>query len=252
MAMIAYGSELAERFSNPVMRAGVRMLGSYDLGARVRFAAVNDALRALPAPIVYSTSDPGLGLLSFAMHRVWPSATIVGTDIDPARLQSARETARRQKVDDRVTFAHVDEHHAVSEYDVVTCVDVLEHVEDDEAFVAALFAATRPGGRLVLHVPAAVKKRYLSQFPEQADHVRPGYSADALVALLRRVGFTETRVRYTFGPLGALGWEGCELARQGRLTARLMLPFWYACAIADSLHAPMQGNGVLAVARKPA
>ncbi len=157
-----------------------------------------------------------------------------------------------QKVDDRVTFARVDEQQASSQYDVVTCVDVLEHVEDDEAFVAALFAATRPGGRLVLHVPAAAKKRYLAQFPEQPDHVRPGYSADALVALLRRVGFTEARVRFTFGPLGAFGWEGCELARQGRLTARVLLPFWYACAIVDSLHAPARGNGVLAVARRPA
>jgi len=39
-------------------------------------------------------------------------------------------------------------------FDLVTAFDVLEHVEDDVAFVATLFERLRPGGTLLVSVPA--------------------------------------------------------------------------------------------------
>jgi SAM-dependent methyltransferase len=38
-------------------------------------------------------------------------------------------------------------------FDVVVCLDVLEHVEDPPAFVASIAEKLRPGGRLVVHAP---------------------------------------------------------------------------------------------------
>jgi len=248
--MIAYGSELAGRSSNPVMRAAIRILGSYDLGARIRFAAINGAMHGLPAPQRVLDVGCGLGLLCFAMHRLWPNATFVGTDIDRARLREARDMAREQGLERYISFEHVDDQDPNAGHDVVTCVDVLEHVSDDTGFVAKLFSATASGGRLLLHVPALVKRRYLADFPEQADHVRPGYDAETLARLLRNAGFNEVHVRPTFGPLGTLGWEGFALARQGNAIARILLPFWYMCAALDSVKIPQRGNGLLAVARR--
>jgi SAM-dependent methyltransferase len=250
--MIAYGSELAGRSSNPVIRAAIRLLGSYDLGARIRFAAINSAMHGLPAPERVLDVGCGLGLLCFAMHRLWPNATFVGSDIDRARLREARDMAREQGLERSVSFEHVDDYDPNDGHDVVTCVDVLEHVSDDTAFVATLFAATRPGGRLLLHVPALVKRRYLAEFPEQADHVRPGYDAPTLVALLRNAGFDEVHARPTFGSLGTLGWEGFALARRGNIVARILLPLWYVCALLDTVKIPERGNGLLAVARRNA
>src|SRR3954453_22169660 len=44
--------------------------------------------------------------------------------------------------------------HDDSAFDLVTCLDVVEHTPDDVATLTELFRVTRPGGRLVVTVPA--------------------------------------------------------------------------------------------------
>ena len=250
--MIAYGSELALKSPNAVRRTALRYFGTYDLGARVRFAAVRKAVRHLPEPSSVLDVGCGLGLLCFALTKMWPRASIVGTEIDMERLRDARELARLHGLSNRVRFERVEDHDPAQRYDVVTCVDVLEHVDDDVAFAEQLFASTNAGGTLVLHVPAAVKRRFFRDFPEQHDHVRCGYDPAEVVRLLQTAGFVQTEVRFTFGALGAIGWEGFALARQGSIIARGLLPLWYASAAADSAYAPARGNGLLVTARRSA
>lgn len=246
--MNVYGSELAARAPSPVARTALRWLGSYDLGARVRYAALERALRALPRPRTILDVGCGAGHLCFALARRWSDAEILGVDIDRSRLADAREFGRAAAYQ-HVRFRHVDERDRAT-FDLVTCVDVLEHVEDDAGFVASLAAATAPGGALVLHVPAARKRRWFAEFPEQADHVRPGYERDALAALLRSAGYARVDVTPTFGTLGAVAWEGFALARRGNLGYRAGLPFWFALAALETRTHPREGNGVLAIARK--
>jgi SAM-dependent methyltransferase len=246
--MNAYGSELALRAPSAVARTALRLLGSYDLGARVRFAALERALRALPPPRSILDVGCGSGHLCFALARRWPGAEVLGVDIDRGRLGTARELAG-DAFAGRVRFAHVDERERDG-FDLVTCVDVLEHVDDDAGFVAGLAAATAPGGTLVLHVPAARKRRWFAEFPEQADHVRPGYERDSLGALLRTAGYDRVATRATFGAPGAIAWEGFALARRGSLGYRAALPLWFSLAALETRTTPRRGNGVLAVAGK--
>jgi 2-polyprenyl-6-hydroxyphenyl methylase / 3-demethylubiquinone-9 3-methyltransferase len=88
----------------------------------------------------------GGGLLSEAMaHR---GAAVTGLDLANENLEAARNHAaehaldidyRREEVSD---FAHA---HA-QQFDVVTCLELLEHVPRPEAVVAACAQAVRPGG----------------------------------------------------------------------------------------------------------
>lgn len=245
-----YGSELGLGAPARPRRLALRLLGSPDLGARVRYAAVRRALRGLPPPAAVLDVGSGSGLLCFALHRRWPRAQILGVDIDPARIAQARALARDAGLAERVRFGHADERDPAARFALVTCVDVMEHVADDAAFARALFAATAPGGTCLVHVPAARKRRFLAEFPEQADHVRPGYAQAELAALLRAAGFAEVRTRATFGARAALAWEGFALARRGAALARALLPLWYLLALSGTLGTPRRGNGVLALARR--
>jgi len=45
-------------------------------------------------------------------------------------------------------------HEKLGQYDVITLLDVLEHVDDDEALLRTLKMHIKPGGRLIITVPA--------------------------------------------------------------------------------------------------
>jgi SAM-dependent methyltransferase len=75
---------------------------------------------------------------------------VSGVDLSP----EAVGLARRRGHDD-VQVAYVEElPFADATFDVVTCLDVVEHTPDDRATLAELRRVTRPGGLLLVTVPA--------------------------------------------------------------------------------------------------
>lgn len=72
-------------------------------------------------------------------------------------------------------------------------VNVLEHIDDDEAALRALAARLEPGGVLYVYVPAF--QTLFSAMDARVGHVRR-YGRDELVAKVSRAGFTVEDVRY--------------------------------------------------------
>jgi 2-polyprenyl-6-hydroxyphenyl methylase/3-demethylubiquinone-9 3-methyltransferase len=88
----------------------------------------------------------GGGLLSEALAR--EGAAVVGIDLAGDSLAAAQAHAAREDL--AVDYLKVDaEDHAAKHpgaYDVVTCMELLEHVPDPAALVAACARAVKPGG----------------------------------------------------------------------------------------------------------
>jgi len=80
-------------------------------------------------------------------------------------------------------------------YDVVACLDVLEHVQDDAALLKAISRVLKPGGRLVLTAPvaeeafASISGDELEKLHERWEHLRPGYKLDTIRSLLEEAEF---------------------------------------------------------------
>lgn len=81
--------------------------------------------------------------------------------------------------------------------DVACCMEVLEHVEDDRRALAEVARVLKPGGTLVLTVPnrlaplPLVERLGLESVhdrPGPEHHVRPGYDASEITALLTQAG----------------------------------------------------------------
>ena len=69
-------------------------------------------------------------------------------------------------------------------YDMVLLMDVIEHVEDDAAFLAASLQHLKPNGIVVINVPAHMQ--FFSKYDEVAGH-RRRYNSARLKALFRAV-----------------------------------------------------------------
>jgi SAM-dependent methyltransferase len=248
--MVSYGWEQQLVAPSPARRLIHRYLGTYDIGALVRNGAVVAALREQRAPASILDAGCGRGQLCFQLHRRWPNARVHGIDFETALVALCRDLAARLHAPPSVTFERrvLPDDPIAGAYGLVTCVDVLEHIDDDAGFLRSLHAATAPGGTLVLHTPAVPQRRYLAEYEHQHDHVREGYTREDLQRLLEHAGYAHVSVRYTFGLFGALGWELMELSKRGNLFASLLLPLAYAFAWIDGRTRPRTGNGLLAVA----
>jgi 2-polyprenyl-6-hydroxyphenyl methylase/3-demethylubiquinone-9 3-methyltransferase len=102
----------------------------------------------------------GGGLLAEAMAR--KGAAVTGLDLADELLQVARLHALEASVGVDYRLESAEAHAAMhgGEYDVVTCMEMLEHVPDPTSVVAALAALVRPGGHVFVSTLNRTPKAY--------------------------------------------------------------------------------------------
>ncbi len=91
----------------------------------------------------------GAGYVLAAISRRLPKLTVVGGDIDADALLRARSRLPDIRLY-RMTAGRIP---FESEFAVLCCLDVLEHVEDDVSALREMYRAARPGGGLIVAVP---------------------------------------------------------------------------------------------------
>jgi SAM-dependent methyltransferase/glycosyltransferase involved in cell wall biosynthesis len=102
-------------------------------------------------------------------------------------------------------------------FDLVCAFEVLEHIKDDAAALAEWGQWLRPGGWLLLSVPA--HQRRFAAADELVGHFRR-YDPAGMAELLRGTGFEEIEVREYGMPLGYLLEAGRNAVGRRRLAAK--------------------------------
>ena len=93
----------------------------------------------------------GAGLLAEPLARL--GANVTGIDAAPELIAVARDHAAAMGLEIDYRAGTVEE--LQGQFDLVTCMEVVEHVADPAAFVAALAKRLAPGGLLILSTPNA-------------------------------------------------------------------------------------------------
>ncbi len=92
----------------------------------------------------------GAGLLCEPLARL--GGTVTGVDAAEENIAAAREHAKGSGLPIEYRWGDVGQLGLV-DYDLVTSMEVIEHVADKAAFVAALASALKPGGLMILSTP---------------------------------------------------------------------------------------------------
>ena len=87
--------------------------------------------------------------------------------------------------------------------DCVIALDVVEHFQDDAAFVAKMKSRLRPGGKIIVKVPA--QARLYGDMDRASGHYRR-YDDEDLRTLMERHGFTTLALRH-MNPAGAWSYR---------------------------------------------
>lgn len=137
-------------------------------------------------------------------------------------------------------------------FDSAVLINVLEHIEDDAKALRGLADLLKPGGRVILWVPAF--QLLYSEFDRKIGHYRR-YRRRALRDRLVEAGLQPVRLHYVNMPGAVLWLVGARLLRRtptSRLPVlivdRLVIPVVKLC---ERVARPPFGQSLLAVAVKP-
>jgi SAM-dependent methyltransferase len=176
---------------------------------------------------------------------------VTAIDIDPAYTENLAATLGPAGVRTACLDLSVEARYD-REFDNAVCLNVLEHIPDEQAALRAMYRALVPGGRLAILVPAF---HWLYGSVDRAiDHQRR-YTRRSLRRSLAEAGFQVKRTFY-FNVFGIPGWFWTNRVRkrdtlpEGQLALfdRLVPLF----RIADLPFRPVLGISVVAWAVRPA
>jgi 2-polyprenyl-3-methyl-5-hydroxy-6-metoxy-1,4-benzoquinol methylase len=236
-----------------VLRAVRRLVGAYPPDRLVR---VLDA-------------GTGFGQYAYALARDFPNAQVHAVDVKTDYLDRAERFVRTTPQAAQITFAEDDltALRAEGPFDLVLSVDVMEHIEADEAVFRHFARVVRPGGHVVINTPSDQGGSDVHAGAGESfigEHVRDGYNLGDLEAKLRRAGLEPVERTYTYGPYGSRAWRWLIKRPMQMLNATwaaaLLLPLYYAVALPVGLtlnakdveHDNATGTGLLVIAQKRA
>jgi SAM-dependent methyltransferase len=124
----------------------------------------------------------GTGFVLRMLNRVCEAGSVVGLDLFHEGLVMARRRSGARLVQGRIESPPFS-----SPFDIVGIFDTLEHVDNDSQALEHLRALVRPGGLLVVTVPAY--QHLWSDFDVEAHHCRR-YEPAGLQQRLRAAGFS--------------------------------------------------------------
>lgn len=177
-----------------------------------------------------------------------PSITV--TEVDQSRLD---HLTSRFAADSRVRVERIDVFQPeVAGHSAFVAFNVLEHIEADAEALRAAHTLLRPGGAVIMLVPAF--EFALGRFDREVGHVRR-YTTDSLADAYRRAGLSVERIGYINMP-GLIAWfVGMRLLRMTPGDGPL-LQVWDRTVVPlarrwERAHRAPFGQSVFAVGRVP-
>ncbi len=255
-----FGSEIAlSPGLSPAERLYVRILGAPILGLRIRARTILPFLDRIPVPKKVADAGCGRGMITLACARRFPSAKVIGVDLDDGQNRINHQIAEKSGIKN-VRFVTMDamKLKELGRFDLIISTDMLEHLEDDLGGVKIFREALEPGGHLLVHVPHLTRNVLGWRRENWMDidgHVRPGYTKDGLTHLLEEGGLAVKTCIYNYNSMETLANDMSKLITGAKEKNKgiyaMMFPFLLFLSCAGSLYrSPKDGSGLVAIAVK--
>lgn len=262
-----FGSEKKYHEPNKLKKFAYALFGEVHVPGRLRAYHVMRAIKslALDSKKNLRVLDAGCGRGDLVIHyaQKYPDWLVFGVELDTERLAIAKEVKSKLNLNNLdVAYANLLDYHPDEKFDLITCCDVLEHIEDDVSVMKSLKSLLKPGGSLLLTFPSVPQRDHLwlvtwrekkiGFSDEDYGHVRQGYSIPGITATLTELGFKNVNCQYTYGFWGTLCFDIFFVIGDNKpnpLLFLLFFPILMLFAFLD-LHFPSrQGSALLVTAR---
>jgi SAM-dependent methyltransferase len=153
----------------------------------------------------------GYGQYAYFMAKHLNPCEIKAVDIKEDWIKDCKEFFKQQKIDN-VLFEIEDltRLNYSEEFDLIVCVDVMEHIPDDIKVLRNFYNALKSEGYLLINTPSIYGGSDVHDEDEESfigEHARVGYSKEELEFKLHPIGFKTYQSKYTYGFWGDKAWR---------------------------------------------
>jgi len=153
----------------------------------------------------------GFGQYSYFMLKRLVPANILSVDVKENWIKDAEDFFSqikahnvKLKTEDLLQINHENK------FDLILCVDVMEHIVEDEKAFQNFYRALKKNGYLVINSPSVFGRSDVHSDEDESfigEHARVGYSKEELKKKLIPLGFKTYKCQYTYGFWGDKSWR---------------------------------------------
>lgn len=165
-----------------------------------------------PGSVFALDAGSGFGQYTYYMMELSQSWKILGIDLKSEQIEDCNRFIKKIRKEHQVQFKVADLTilNETGLYDLILCVDVMEHIENDVLVFKNFVKALKPGGAVLISTPSDqggsdVHDDIHESFIEE--HVRNGYSITEIEEKLKSAGFTNVISKYSYGKPGKISWK---------------------------------------------
>jgi SAM-dependent methyltransferase len=153
----------------------------------------------------------GYGQYSYFMHRKLNPSNILSIDVKEDWIKDAESFFSKVSAEN-VKFEVHDllNINYDNKFDLILCVDVMEHIADDVKVFQNFYRALKPNGYLLINSPSIYGGSDVHSDEDESfigEHARVGYSKEELESKLHPMGFKTYKSQYTYGFWGDKAWR---------------------------------------------
>lgn len=207
----------------------------------------------------------GFGQYSFYIASQNKKASIDAVDVKEEQIEDCNRFFKECGLTN-VNFSVGDltKPHATNKYDLVLCVDVMEHILEDVDVFRHFNQSMKSGGMLLISTPSDQGGSNADEHGESfiGEHVRDGYPVEEMRDKLKQAGFNKSEILYSYGAPGKIAWKLSMKYPMSILNASklffVVLPFYYVITYpfsyilnwADTNNKHQTGTGLIVKAWK--
>ncbi|MFI5172100.1 MAG: class I SAM-dependent methyltransferase [Chitinophagales bacterium] len=177
----------------------------------------------------------GFGQYSYYLSKLNPSWKILAVDVKEEQIADCNIFFKRIngknihfEIGDLTKFQSPDT------FDLVVCVDVMEHILEDTDVFKNFNNSLKTGGMLLISTPSDQGGSDVKEDDEHSfieEHVRDGYNMEGIISKLTNAGFKKIEAKYAYGTPGKISWKlsmkyPLQLLNVSKLFF-VLLPFYY-------------------------
>jgi len=153
----------------------------------------------------------GFGQYSYFMSKKLNPTNIFSVDIKEDWIKDAEDFFSQIKTQ-HIKFKTEDllQINHENRFDLILCVDVMEHIHDDIKVFSNFYRALKSGGFLLINTPSIYGGSDVHSNEDESfigEHARVGYSQEDLENKLHPLGFMTYKCQYTYGFWGDKSWR---------------------------------------------